>query len=114
MAYPKPNATHVSTSIGILIFAGNPYGFYDNAKINMQASSGATVPVGAYTTPPSPMPTPYATPPNSGGNVPYVAAPIPTLFPSTTYTLTFTYNDFNGIPPACKGPVTQPLGSFST
>ena len=111
---PLPGATNVNTSIGLLIFAGMPQGFYDNAQVTMTASSGVNVPVGAYTAAPSPSPTPYPVPSGWGGNVPYVAAPIPTLSPATTYSLSYTYLDFNGVPPSCTGPVTLPLGSFST
>ena len=111
---PLPGSTSVSTGIGLLIFAGMPQGFYDTATVTMTASSGANVPVGAYTAAPSPSPTPYPVPSGWSGNVPYVAAPIPTLSPATTYTLSYTYLDFNGVPPSCTGPVTLPLGSFNT
>ncbi len=113
LASPASGSTNVSTTIGLLVFAGNPIGFYDTAKVTMTASSGTNVPVGAYTAAPSPSPTPYPSPPGGSGGM-YVAASIPTLAPSTTYTLSFTYLDFNGIPPACTGPLTLPLGSFTT
>lgn len=111
---PQPGSTNVSTNVGLLIFAGMPQGFYDNATVTMTASSGANVPVGAYTTAPSPSPTPYPVPSGWGGNVPYIAAPIPTLSPATTYTLSYTYLDFNGVPPSCTGSVTLPLGTLTT
>lgn len=114
LAYPESGSTQVSTTIGILVFAGMPQGFYGTAKVTMLSPSGQNVPVAPYTAAPSPIPAPYATPPNAGGNVPYSAAGIPTLSPSTTYTLTYTYTDFNGIPPTCTGPVSLPLGSFIT
>jgi hypothetical protein len=110
LEYPEPNATNVPASIGMLLFAGSSGG----VTIAMRSSSGSTVPIGTPTAAPSPIPTPYATPSNFGGNVPYFAAPIPALSPATTYSLSYTYSDFNGIPPSCYGPATQQLGSFST
>ena len=110
LAYPEPNATGVATSVGVLIFAG----YSGGVNLAMQSSGGVPVPIGSPTAAPSPLPTPYATPANFSGNVPYFAAPIPTLSPATKYSLTYTYTDYNGIPPACFGPVTQPLGAFTT
>jgi hypothetical protein len=114
LSYPPPGSTNVSIDIGELIVAGQPYGFYDDAKINMAPGNNTSVPVGAYTAAPSPLPSPFATPSGFGGDVPYYAAPIPTLSPATAYTLTYTYTDFNGVPPSCTGPVTLQLGSFTT
>lgn len=114
MASPPSGATNVSTTIGLLVFAGTPQGFYDTARVTMVSSSGLNVPVGAYTAAPSPSPTPYPVPTGWSGNVPYVAAPIPTLAPATTYTLSFTFTDWNGVPPSCTGPVTRSLGVFTT
>lgn len=110
LAYPAPNATNVPASIGILVFAGSS----GNLIIAMQSSTGSSVPLGKPTAAPSPIPTPYATPSNFSGNVPYFAASIPTLSPATSYSLSYTYRDFNGIPPSCYGPVTQQLGAFTT
>lgn len=110
LAYPEPNATSVPTSVGILVFAGYPGAL----KISMQSAGGGAIPIGAPTAAPSPMPTPFATPANFGGDVPYFSAPIPTLSPATTYSLSYTYTDYTGIPPACVGPVTQQLGAFTT
>lgn len=114
LASPQSGSANVSTTIGILVFAGMPQGFYDTAKVTMLTPNGAQVAVGAYEAAPSPSPSPYPVPPGWSGNIPYVAAPVPTLAPSTTYTLSYTYTDFNGVPPACTGPQTLPLGSFTT
>lgn len=111
LVYPEPGAANVPVSIRQLVLAGNYYGYYDNAAVTMTAGDGMIVPVGAYTAAPSPLPSPHATP---AQGTPYVAVPVPTLSPATTYALSYTFTDFNGIPPACTGPVTWPLGSFST
>jgi hypothetical protein len=94
----------------MLVFAGS----YGDVTIAMQSSSGSNVPLGEPTAAPSPIPTPYATPSTFGGNIPYFAAPIPTLSPATNYSLSYSYSNFNGIPPSCYGPVTRQLGSFTT
>jgi hypothetical protein len=113
LAYPVPNATSVPTSIGEIVLAGNPYGRYGTDTITI-ASSAAQVPVGAFTAPPSPLPSPYATPPQSSGNVPYFAVPVGTLSTGTTYTVSFTYTDWADNPPTCTQQITKQLGSFST
>lgn len=110
LAYPAPNAVNVPLSIGMVVFAGYSGGL----KISMQSGSGANIPIGAPTAPPSPMPTPYATPANYGGEVPYFAVPIPSLSPATTYSLSYTYTGYTGVPPACVGPITHGLGVFAT
>ena len=110
LAYPAPDATNVPISLGVLVFAGYSGGL----NISMQSTGGASVPIGTPTAPPSPMPTPYATPANYGGDVPYFAAPIPSLSPATAYSVSYTYTGFTGVPPACVGPITHALGDFKT
>lgn len=53
-------------------------------------------------------------PPSAAPNASYVAVPLPALSPSTTYSVKYTYTDYNDVPPSCTGPRTQPLGSFMT
>jgi hypothetical protein len=114
ISYPEPNATAVPVTIGELIFVGFLEGLYGNATVSMESANGVGVPVGAPTSAPSPMPTPFYVPPGWGGNIPFVAIPVPTLAPSTTYTVTYRFTDYNGVPPSCVGPVTRTAGSFTT
>ncbi len=114
LSYPENGSVNVSIAVGRLLFIGVPQGFYGNAAVSMVSTAGTAVPVGAYTAAPSPLPSPHAVPSGASGDLPYVAAPIPTLSPATSYALSETYTDFNGVPPTCTAPVTQSLGSFST
>jgi len=114
LSYPEPNATGVPVNIGELVFVGFYQGVVGNAVLNVAAASGAAVPVGAFVPAPSPMPTPYAIPPGWSGDIPFVAAPIPTLSPAATYTVTYTFTDDGGPPPACTVQVTATSGAFTT
>jgi hypothetical protein len=114
LSYPEPNSTAVPTTIGQVIFAGSLQGVTGNATLQMTTSAGATVPLGPPTAAPSPMPTPYAVPSGWSGNIPFMAFPVPTLSPSTTYNFQYTYTDSGGLPPTCTVQVTGPAGSFTT
>ena len=111
LSYPEPNATGVPVNVGTIIFAGISSGYFGPNIVTVAGPSG-DVPVGAFTSPPSPLPSPLAVPSGWGG--PYVAAPVPTLSPQTTYNVSFTYVDWADKPPACRTDVTQALGSFTT
>ncbi len=113
LVYPEPNALNVPDSIGEIVFVGQTSSFLGPGTVTVAAPSG-NVPVGAFTTPPLPIPTPNATPAGISGNIPYVAVPVPTLSPATTYALTFSFPDFGGSPPTCRTTQTQSLGSFTT
>jgi hypothetical protein len=107
LAYPIPSATNVALALGDLVFSGDPA-----TGLQLQSTIGP-VPVGSPTAAPSPLPTPIA-PPGPGAPLTYFALPIPTLSPSTTYSVTWTYLAPADNPPSCKASVTQNLGSFTT
>lgn len=113
LVYPMPNATAVPVSIGSLIFA-DIAGLTPQDLVTVSAS-GLQVPVGNFTAAPSPLPSPRVTPGSQfGPNAPYVAASVQTLSPATTYTVTYTYQDWADNPPSCTATQTQTLGSFTT
>lgn len=112
LSYPISGSVNVSPSIGELIFFGLTNGYYGPAKVMLSSQNGQ-VPVGSFTAPPSPLPSPHATP-TGGNNLPYVAAPIPSLSPQTTYNVSYSYTDWANDPPSCTTEVTKPAGSFST
>lgn len=113
LAYPIPGATNVPPSIGIMLMAGEVNGFYGPDTVAL-ASWAGSVPIGTFTAAPSPLPTPYATPAGSSGDIPNVAVPLPTLSPATTYTASFTYTDWADNPPSCRTQITTKMGSFKT
>lgn len=113
LSYPVPGSTAVPTTIGMMIFAGNPNGRFGTDTLAVTSATG-NLSVGSFTTPPSPLPTPYATPSNYSGNVPFVAVSLPTLAPATAYEVSYTYTDWSSMPPACTQKITQQLGSFTT
>lgn len=112
LSYPEPSATAVPRSIGNVVFAyaGNPF---QSDTVSITSTAGP-VPASTFTAAPSPLPSPHATPANYGGNVTYLAVPVPTLAPMTTYTVSYTYTDWADNPPSCQTHVTQPLGTFTT
>ena len=114
LSYPIPGSTAVPIDIGQVIFVGFYQGVTGNASISVLTASGTRVPVGAFVAAPSPMPTPYAIPTGWSGNIPFVAAPVPTLSPSTTYNITYAFTDDGGAPPSCTSQVTETSGSFTT
>jgi len=112
LVYPANGATNVSPAIGELIFQGSGLQnseFFGPESVVMTSGSGAVVPVGAFSAPASPLPSPL---PNSG--LPYVAAPVPALAAATTYTLRLDYADWNNTPPSCVHTASLALGSFTT
>lgn len=109
LVYPIAGAANVPVTLGEVIFAGSPGG----ATLYVR-SPVAPVALGSPTPASSPFPTPFATPSNMTGDVPYFQVSVPTLATTTTYSVSYVYSEFNGIPPACYGPVTVKLGSFTT
>lgn len=114
LSYPEPGATSVPTDIGEIVFAGDDTNYFGPDTVNVSTPTQVSVPVGAFTAAPSPMPTPYATPAAQSGDVPYEAVPVPRLSPSTTYTVSYTYRDWANTPPSCTQSITQQLGTFTT
>jgi hypothetical protein len=110
-AYPGDSATNVSTSVGRLVFGGFPG---SSSVIAVNATPGGGVPVGPLAPAPSPLPSPLVTPPpRTSGNVPYYAASVATLAPSTTYTVVHSFSEWSNTPP-CTQTVNVTLGSFRT
>ena len=112
LIYPEPSAPNVPDNVGVLVFQGFANDYFGPDSITL-SSGTTTVPAGAFTSPPSPLPTPHATP--SGIPASFVAVPVPSLSPATTYNVTFNYTDFGeSNPPSCTMMQTQNLGSFTT
>ena len=110
LIYPVPGATEVPDALGEAVFLG-PYSL---VAVEI-SSSGGSIPLGAPTVAPSPLPTPNAVPTNYGpGSAPFIAVPVPTLSPATTYTVNYAYQDYANNPPSCTAQVTLPLGAFTT
>lgn len=113
LVYPMPSATAVPDNIGEVVFA-DVAGLTPGDSVAI-SGGGSAVPVGAFTPAPSPLPSPRVTPgAQFGPTVPYIAAPVPTLSPNTTYTVSFTYQDWANNPPSCSTTNTQNLGTFTT
>jgi hypothetical protein len=113
LVYPMPNATSIPDNVGSAIFA-DIAGLQPQDSVTISSPMGQ-VPVGAFTSAPSPLPSPRVTPGNEfGANAPYVAVPLPTLSPATTYTVNYTYQDWADNPPSCTMMNTQTLGAFTT
>ncbi|HEY9180798.1 MAG TPA: hypothetical protein VIO32_08760 [Candidatus Baltobacteraceae bacterium] len=112
--YPPSGSANVSTSIGQIIEKGADV---PGGGITIVVASGSeNVPLGTPTTAPSPFPTPFATPPPTFGMIaPYIAIPLPTLSPSTVYTVSDVYAGYDpNNPPQCSAPTTQLVGTFTT
>jgi hypothetical protein len=111
--YPPSGSANVSTSIGELIEQG-AMGPGKGTAIEVTAGA-ASVPVGMPGIAPTPYPTPFATaPPDyAGSDFPYLAVPLPTLAPSTTYTASDVYTGWSNVPP-CTAQYTQFVGTFTT
>jgi len=112
LVYPMPLATSVPSNVGTLVFA-DVNGL--SPQDNIQLQSGNSVISGTFTAPPSPLPSPRVTPGNEfGSNTPYLALLVPTLSPTTTYTVNYLYVDWANNPPTCQETFTQTLGRFTT
>ena len=114
LSYPLPNASAVPTDVGKLIFVGWYRGVTGDATISIKTASGATVAVGEFTAPPSPIPEPHFVPMGLRHNTPFVAVSVPSLAPSTTYSVSYAFTDDGGSPPSCTFQSTIPSGSFTT
>lgn len=113
--YPPSGSANVATSVGQVIEKGADEPGQNSLTIVVTSQSGGNVPVGAPTAAPSPLPTPFATPPpNYPITGPYVAIPLPTLSPSTTYDVSDAYTGYSNTPPQCSAQYLQSVGSFTT
>ena len=105
LLYPRPGATAVpvDTSSAVVADASGTSGTPGTYQL---VTAALTVPLGPLTAPPSPLPSPIATP----GPPFYLSfgLALPPLTAATTYTLDFVYV---GCPP---GTTTDKLGSFTT
>jgi hypothetical protein len=109
--YPPSGSSNVAIGIGEIIEKGADV---PGVGVSITVSSPAgPVPLGTPTVAPSPYPTPFATPPPTFG-APYIAIPLPTLSPSTTYTVNDVYTDWADNPPVCSAQYTQFVGTFTT
>lgn len=112
--YPPNGSANIPTSVGQIIETGvNENGPLPQTVIALQAIVGEGVLLGQPTSAPSPLPSPFAPPPLSYANEAYVAIPVPTLSPNTTYRVSDIYSGWTPIPPCVTG-VSQTLGTFST
>lgn len=112
--YPPSGSTVVSTNVGEVIVQGPSFG-PGGPSIVISDPSGK-VPAGLPTIAPSPYPSPFATAPpqNPVAGYAHIAVPLPTLSPSTTYTITNVYTDWADNPPQCSAQYSQLVGSFTT
>jgi hypothetical protein len=104
LLYPIPGATGVPTAAGSVVFAGS----LDAASRVVLTAGGVEKQLGTLVVPPSPLPSPMATPAIAGS--PLSSAPYPALASATTYTVSITF-DFGSA--ACPAPVLTE-GSFTT
>lgn len=110
--YPPSGSTNISTRIGEIIAQGAAPG--NGLAISVAGPVNSNVPVGTPYAAPSPYPTPFATAPPQNASYPYMAVPLPTLSPSTTYTVSDIYTDWSDDPPQCSAEYTQTIGTFTT
>lgn len=110
LVYPAPNATSVPANLAQLIFADGPG---SGQTVAVTSPGGPAIQTGTPTSAPSPLPTPNATP-GGGGYVFYLAVPIASVEPSTTYTVLLSEQVWSDNPPSCQSTQTQSLGSFTT
>lgn len=113
LAYPMPGAVDVPTSTGQLIGYGFPFFGFGNQAVVL-ASAGGSVSLSDFVAAPSPLPSPYATPPPQQTGEAYYGLTLPALSAQTTYSASFTYTDWADNPPSCRTQITRPLGSFTT
>ncbi len=117
LVFPIPGSTAVPTGIGVLVIQGAfndiQVAFGGPMSVNLTTQSGLPVASAAIGPPPTPLPSPLATPPEVS-NSPKGGVSIPLLTGATTYVVTFTHNDQANNPPTCVAPTTNTLGSFTT
>lgn len=110
---PPNGSVNVATNIGVLIETGAEEPGQNGAIAITVTSPSAPMAIGTPTSAPSPLPSPFSTsPPQYSG--PYVAIPLPTLSPNTTYTVSDSYTGWADNPPQCSTMITQISGSFTT
>ncbi len=114
LSYPPSGSTNVAFNIGEIIEKGASAPG-EGVTITVSSPTGS-VSLGTPTIVPTPYPTPFATTPPTFGlpNNPYMAIPLPTLSPSTTYTVNDVYTDWANNPPQCSAQYTQFVGTFTT
>jgi hypothetical protein len=111
LAYPVSGSAGVATTIGSVVVV---FGLVGAGKttVSVAAPSGF-IAVGTPGPAPSPLPSPMATPAPSSGTPSYSALALPTLMPSTRYTVTATYS-IGSAPAACLTSFSTTLGFFTT
>lgn len=114
LSYPEPGATAVPDAIGDIVVVASVQDYFGPTSISLATSSNVPVPVGTYTSPPSPLPTPYAVPTGFQSPIPFLGVPVPAFSPATTYVVTYNFRDFGNTPPACRSQNSTTLGSFTT
>lgn len=103
LLYPMPNATGVPDGNFTLVVG---YGTFPPPPAEIAPANGGTaVAAGAWSAPPSPMPSPAATPRSSSETL--YGAPVPALASHTTFEVDVTV----GTPPCQQ---TETAGSFTT
>lgn len=114
LAYPPNGSTNLAINIGEIIEQGADYGL--GGLTVTVSSSSVNLPLGTPTIAPSPYPTPFAMSPPEFINhtEPYIAIPLPTLSPATTYTVSDVYTGWADNPPQCSAQYGQFMGSFAT
>lgn len=103
LLYPIPNATGAPDGNFTMIAGYGPFA-PPTAQV-VPSNGGATVTAGAWDAPPSPLPSPAATPRSAMETL--YGAQVPSLMPRTTYSVQVTV----GTPP-CQ--TTETAGSFTT
>jgi len=104
LLYPIPGATGVPTVAWSLVVAGS---LPSSIAVELVAQGGVTLDLGPLRAPPSPLPSPEATPTNPMATLNGVA--YPALEPATTYSV--AYHDTAKV---CPIPVGGNTGSFTT
>ena len=114
LVYPPNGSINVSTSIGQIVEVGGDEPAPVSMAISVSTRAGQNVPIGTASSAPSPLPSPFSTPPPfTHPNQAYVAIPVPTLSPNTTYLVSDTYLAWQSLPPCATG-VMQSMAIFST
>jgi len=109
LVYPASGSVGVPTNLGVVVVQG---AIPSNSDVGafIIAPSGAILTGGPVERPPSPLPSPLATPPDVLGDS-YAALPLPTLQPHKTYT--FNVQQQIGVDTGCVA-IGKTAGYFST
>jgi hypothetical protein len=109
LVYPASGAAGVSTSIGVAIVQG-AFSYNSAAEVTVIAPSGATLTGHFVAPPPTPLPSPLATPADVAGD-PYSSVPLPTLQPRSTYAVNIQQQI--GVDTGCVA-IGKTVGYFTT